>query len=79
MLKYFRIAWPVRKLNARKYMHNINDNAAQSLLSKEYLTQKNYCMKYLGMKYSQFKVAPLSNSGNKIQAKVLIATLTPCE
>ena len=36
MLKY----WLVRKLNARKYMRNINDNEVQGRLSENYLTGK---------------------------------------
>ena len=37
VIKYFWTAWLVRKLNARKYIHNINDNAVQGRLSKNYL------------------------------------------
>ena len=40
LLKYFRTAWLVQKLNAQKYMHNINDNAVQGHLSENYLMQK---------------------------------------
>ena len=46
--KIFWTPWLVRKLNARKYMRNINDNVVQGHLSKNYLTVKNYCMKYFG-------------------------------
>ena len=34
LLKYSRTAWPVQKLNARKYMHTINDNVVQGGLSE---------------------------------------------
>ena len=34
---YFRTAWLVQKLNARKYIRNINDNAVRGRLSENYL------------------------------------------
>ena len=37
LLKYFWTAW---KLNARKCMHNINDNLVQGRLSENYLRRK---------------------------------------
>ena len=33
----FQIAWLIRKLNAQKHMHTINDNAVQCHLSKNLL------------------------------------------
>ena len=43
LLKYFRTAWLVQKLNVQKYIRNIDDNAVQGRLSENYL---NYYMKY---------------------------------
>ena len=34
LLKYFQTAWLVQKLNARKYMHKIKNNAVQDRLSE---------------------------------------------
>jgi hypothetical protein len=34
LLQNFQTAWLMRKLNARKYMRNINDNAVQGRLSE---------------------------------------------
>ena len=46
----------MRKLNARKYMHNTNNNAVQGRLSENYLTQKIIARNILDMKYSRFMV-----------------------
>ena len=46
MLKYFQTAWLVRKLNAQKYMRNINDNEVQGRLSEKIFNVKIYRMKY---------------------------------
>ena len=40
LLKYFRTARLVRKLNARKCKHNINDIAVQGRLSENYSMRK---------------------------------------
>ena len=52
MLKSFWTAWLVQKLNARKYMRNINDNVVQGRLSENYLTQKFVARNMLDTKYS---------------------------
>ena len=36
----------MRKLNVRKYMRNIKDNAVQGRLSEKVFNAKNYCTKY---------------------------------
>ena len=38
IIKYFGIAWLVQKLNARKCIRNINNNAVQGRSSENYLT-----------------------------------------
>ena len=40
VVKYFQTAWLARKLNTRKYIRNINDNAVQGRLSENDLTRK---------------------------------------
>ena len=38
LLKYFQIAWAMRKLNTRKIMRIVSANAVQGRLSENYLT-----------------------------------------
>ena len=47
----------MQKLNAQKYMRDINDNVVQGCLSKNYLTWKVIAQNILDMKYSQFTVS----------------------
>ena len=56
LLKYFRTAWLVRKLNAQKYIYTIDDNVVQGRSSENYLTRKIIARNILDTKYSRFTV-----------------------
>ena len=57
VVKIFWTAWLVRKLNAQKYIRNINDNAVQGRLSENYSTWKIITWNIiLDTKYSQITV-----------------------
>ena len=53
VVEIFRIAWLMRKLNARKHMHTINNITVQGCLSENYLI---IAQNILDMKYSRFMV-----------------------
>ena len=53
MLKYFRTAWLVQKLNTRKYMHK---NVVQGCLSENFFTRKLIAQNILDTKYLRFTV-----------------------
>ena len=55
VVKIFSDSLACAKLNAQKYIHNINDNVVQGRLSENYLTRK-----ILDTKYSQFTVLLIS-------------------
>ena len=56
MLKYFRIAWAMRKLNTRNNMRIISANAVRGRLSENYLTRKFIAQNIFDTKYSRFTV-----------------------
>ena len=56
LLKYFRIAWVMQKLNTRNIMRVVSTNAVWGHLSENYLTQKFIARNIFDTKYSRFTV-----------------------
>ena len=74
LLKYFRTAWLVRKLNARKYMRNINDNVVQDRLSEKF-NAKIYRMRYF--RHEIFAIYSRMLNGYKIFIESLLNLENP--